>query len=70
MEIIKGIHKGKAIITLTTIHYQAFSISLNPILLKQNPDFIKEEAKFPPTKKSQLITFLGDSSPIPLLKIT
>ena len=33
-EIIKDIHQGKAIITLTIIHYQAFIICFNPILLE------------------------------------
>ena len=39
LEIIKDIHEGKAIITLTTIPYQVFIICFNPILLesKQNP---------------------------------
>ena len=32
--IIKDIHEGKAIITLTFIHYQAFIIGFNPILLE------------------------------------
>ena len=72
LEIIKDIHEGKTNVTLTIIHYQAFMTYFNPILLerKQNPGFIKGKAKFPPTQKSQLATFLGDSSPIPLLEIT
>ena len=72
LEIVKDIHKGKAIITLTIIHYHAFIICFSPILLqwKQNPDFIEGEANFPSTQKSQLTTFLGDSSPTPLLEIT
>ena len=32
LEIIKDIHEGKAIITLTIIHYQAFIICFNSIL--------------------------------------
>ena len=31
LEIIKGIHEGKAIITSTIIHYQAFIIPFNPL---------------------------------------
>ena len=34
LEIIKDIHEGKAIIALTIIHYQAFTICFNPILLE------------------------------------
>ena len=34
LEIIKDIHEGKAIITLTIIHYQTFIICFNPILLE------------------------------------
>ena len=72
MENTKEIHEGKAIIILTTIHYQAFNICFNPNLLewKQNPDFIKGEIKFSPTQNSELTTFLCDSSPISLLEIT
>ena len=72
-EIIRDIHESKAIIAVTVIHYQAFIICFNPILLewKQHPDFTKRKAKFSSTQKiSQLITFLSDSSPFPLLEIT
>ena len=66
LEIIKDIHKGKIIMALIIIHYQAFVICFNPILSewKQNPDFLKGEAKFLPTQNSHLTLFLGDFSPI------
>ena len=72
LEIVRDIHESKAIIAVTVIHYQAFIICFNPILLewRQHPDFTKRKAKFSSTQKSQLITFLSDSSPFPLLEIT
>ena len=39
LEIIKGIHEGKAIITSTIIHYQAFIIPIILLEWKQNPDY-------------------------------
>ena len=33
-EIIRDIHESKAIIAVTVIHYQAFAICFNPILLE------------------------------------
>ena len=34
LEIVRDIHESKAIIAVTVIHYQAFIICFNPILLE------------------------------------